>query len=129
MTNSTNASSCYPQPPGGPCLPGYIAEAGGLCCDGRDAHVKYRTPRDFGFETVFATSQVAPSATSNCGCLKTVPGAGLGCDMGHYAGAGHSPEDVPGLECDQTWHTLPDGTWAPYLAVTEVRVRFVAATK
>ena len=27
---------------------------------------------------------------------------------------------VSGLECDSTWHTLPNGTWVPYSEVTAV---------
>jgi hypothetical protein len=125
MTNDTSSASCYPaSATNGTCLPGYIPQSTSApvsCCDGRDAHLVQRTPLDFGFDTVWATSQVAPSSTSNCGCLETVPGAGVGCNLGHYAGAGHHPPYVPGLECDQTWHTAPgSGAWEPYKNVTAV---------
>lgn len=125
-TNDTSSASCYhASATNGTCLPGYIPQKApvdpSLCCDGRDATLVQRTPLDFGFNTVFATSQVAPSSTSNCGCLQTVPGAGEGCNLGHYAASGHSPAWVPGLECDQTWWTRPgDGVWAPYKNLTAV---------
>lgn len=86
--------------PGGTCTTGYVAEAGGLCCDGRDAHVPVATPPDFGFDVALVTPQVAPSATANCGCWATVPGAGAGCELGHYAGAGHNNASQLFLECD-----------------------------
>lgn len=121
MTNDTSSGSCYPSPANNTCLPGYIAIDAAHCCDGRDAHLPQRTPLDFGFDVVFATSQVAPSSTSNCGCLETVPGAGVDCNLGHYGEpGGHTPAWVPGLECDQTWYTTPNGTWAPYKEVTDV---------
>lgn len=127
MSNDTTTTSCYPSSAtNNTCLPGYIGHGAApyiptdQCCDGRDAGLTMRPPTAFGFETVFATSQVAPSSTSNCGCLQTVPGAGEGCNLGHYADAGHSPSYLPGLECDQTWQTMPDGSWAPYKEVAGV---------
>lgn len=97
----TNASKpdCYVNA-SGVCLDGYVTEAGGLCCDGHDAHVPLATPLDFQFDTALATAQVAPSSTSNCGCVMTVPGAGQNCNLGHYEGSGHS-NPGPWLECDQ----------------------------
>jgi hypothetical protein len=125
MSNSTTVG-CYPSfRTNGTCLSGYVLLASppapeGTCCDGRDGQLPRRTPLDFGFATVFATSQVAPSATSNCGCVESVPGAGEGCELGHYAGSGHYPEWVPGLECMQTYYTASDGSWQPFLEVTAV---------
>ena len=120
-TDIVNATYCYdPALTNGTCLPGYVKMSPATCCDGRDAHVPARPPTFFGFDTVMSTSQVAPSSTSNCGCLMTVPGAGVGCNLGHYDGA-HTPLSVPGLECDQYWHTRPgDGVWAAYEEVSAV---------
>jgi hypothetical protein len=86
MTNATQPD-CYPSD-GVACTPGYVTPLwnGSLCCDGQDAHLPVVTPRDFGFDTVLATSQVAPTSTANCGCVRTVPGAGVGCNLGHYNG-------------------------------------------
>ena len=93
--NLTTSATCYnPATTNGTCLPGYVsvpAAAPLNCCDGRDAHLPRRAPVDFGFKVAFGTSQVAPSSTSNCGCLETVLGAGVGCNLGHYAGAHHTP--------------------------------------
>jgi hypothetical protein len=125
MTNTT-ATGCYPAAKtNGTCLSGYVLVSSppapnGTCCDGRDGLLPQRTPLDFGFDDVFATSQVAPSATSNCGCIESVPGAGSGCELGHYAGEGHFPEWLPGLECMSTYETRPDGSWAPFDQVTDV---------
>lgn len=96
----------------GSCLPGYVRQAPPAnltCCDGRDGQLPAHTPLDFGFADVMATAQVAPSSTSNCGCLQTVAGAGVDCNLGHYAGAGHDPAWLPGLECAQTLETAPGG--------------------
>ena len=123
MTNTTS-TGCYPASrTNSSCLPGYVQlapPANGTCCDGRDGLLPQRTPLDFGFRDVFATSQVAPSATSNCGCTESVPGAGVGCELGHYAGSGHYPEWLPALECMSTYETKPDGSWAPFNEVTDV---------
>jgi arylsulfatase A-like enzyme len=104
------------------CLPGYIAPAAtpDLCCDGRDGQLPLRTPRDFGFQNVMATPQVAPSATSNCGCVQTVAGAGEGCELGHYAGDGHYPAWLPALECMQSYETDAAGVWGPKADVADV---------
>jgi len=67
-----------------------------------------------------ATPQVAPSATSNCGCTQTVAGAGEGCELGHYAGDGHYPAWLPALECMQTYETDAAGTWGPKTDVADV---------
>jgi len=121
MSNDTTSLTCYdPAQTNHTCLPGYVGiENRTKCCDGRDASLPRRTPLDFGFQTVFGTSEVAPSSTSNCGCLMTVSGAGEGCNMGHYT-HNHTPVYLPGLECDSTWYTTPSGTWEPYLQVTDV---------
>jgi Sulfatase len=124
MSNRTDVG-CYPAAKtNSSCLSGYVpitANETALCCDNRDGPLKQRTPLDFGFETVFATSQVAPSATSNCGCVESeIPGAGEGCELGHYAGAGHFPSWLPALECMQTYFTAQDGTWGPFMEVTDV---------
>lgn len=109
------------------CLSGYVSPPARpeLCCDGTDGQLPLRTPRDFGFVDVMATPQVAPSATSNCGCTMTVPGAGVGCELGHYAGEGHDPSWLPGLECMQTYQTSPgagggEAEWGPLLEVAAV---------
>ena len=90
---------------------GYVLDKG-LCCDGRDAHVPVLRPTDVGFDTALATPQVAPTATANCGCVGTVPGAGQDCELGHYAGPGHIPATQPWLECDQYFNSTSDGTAA-----------------
>lgn len=123
MTDSLAGGSCYAKAAtNGTCLPGYVAPKASpaLCCDGRDAQLPPHNPLAFGFDTVFATSQVAPTSTSNCGCTQTVPGAGIGCNLGHYAGAGHMPDWMPGLECDQTYYTVKPGQpLQPYPVVTD----------
>ena len=101
LTNATTPDCVPAAAIGGACTTGYVAEAGGLCCDGRDAHVSVATPPQFGFDVALVTAQVAPSATSNCGCWATVPGAGAGCELGHYSGAGHDNASQAFLECDQ----------------------------
>ena len=123
LSNSTTVG-CYTSA-NATCLPGYILQLPptppNTCCDARDGHLPQRTPLDFGFTSAWATSQVAPSATSNCGCLATVNGAGHGCEMGHYEGSGHYPEWVPGLECMSTMHnTGESGAWEPFSNVTAV---------
>ncbi len=91
------------------CTQGYVV-VGNLCCDGRDAQVPVLRPTDVGFDVALATPQVSPSATANCGCVGTVPGAGRGCELGHYAGAGHVPASQPWLECDQYFNSTPGTT-------------------
>jgi arylsulfatase A-like enzyme len=104
MSNSNSTDDCYKPttPSAAGCSTGYVWEqAVGLCCDGRDAHVAVAPPSYFGFDTVVATPQVAPTSTANCGCIYTVPGAGgENCNIGHYEGAGHSTQGNY-LECDQ----------------------------
>lgn len=121
LSNSTTIGCYNATKTNGTCLSGYIAQAGsGVCCDNRDGPLPMRTPLDFGFDDVMVTPQVAPSATSNCGCLETVSGAGVGCELGHYEGAGHQPAWAPGLECMQTWTTTEAKGWAPFSALTAV---------
>ena len=100
LTNATSPN-CYPNTASnGTCTTGYIVEKGGLCCDGRDAHVAVAPPTLFGFDSARATSQVSPSATANCGCWATTPGGGVDCELGHYAGPGGHNGAQPWLECD-----------------------------
>lgn len=94
---------CYQNATSG-CSVGYIDEGGGLCCDGRDAHVPVATPPFFGFDTTLATPQVAATSQANCGCVFTVPpntnSSTRQCNLGHYAGAGHyGTGDF--IECNQ----------------------------
>lgn len=100
LTNATTPD-CYVGG-GTPCLPGYVAPANNksLCCDGRDAQLPVVTPLDVGFRVALATPQVSATSTANCGCLMTVPGAGVGCNLGHYNGTGPIP-DVTHMECQQ----------------------------
>ena len=120
LSNAT-AVGCYAN---ATCLPGYVEQLPpappGTCCDARDGHLPRRTPLEFGFAEAFSTAQVAPSSTSNCGCLPTVAGAGVDCNLGHYAGPGHAPPWVPGLECMSTMYSTPAGEWAPFPNVTAV---------
>eukprot|EP00048_Salpingoeca_helianthica_P012518 m.182805 g.182805 ORF g.182805 m.182805 type:complete len:575 (-) comp15383_c0_seq1:128-1852(-) len=95
---------CQRRPENGSCTPGYILENNTWCCDGRDSHVPVMRPTDVGFETALATPQVAATSTANCGCVGTVPGAGHGCNLGHYQGIGHIPAEQPWLECNQYFH-------------------------
>lgn len=97
LTDATSPD-CQPAQKG-KCLPGYVAE-GALCCDGRDAHIPVLRPTDVGYDVALATPQVAATATANCGCVGTVPGAGNNCSLGHYHGAGHHPASQPWLQCN-----------------------------
>ncbi len=98
---------CQAVPASGNCTQGYDMVNGSLCCDGRDAGIPVMRPTDVGFDVALATPQVAPTATSNCGCVGTVRGAGLNCSMGHYEGCGHYPASQPWLECDQYFASWP----------------------
>jgi arylsulfatase A-like enzyme len=114
LSASLAPSSCYnASKSNGTCISGYVVQmapvAPDTCCDGRDGHLALRTPLDFGFETVFATSQCAASSNSNCGCIETIAGAGENCNMGHYAGSAHYPSWVDGLECMGTYYTAAEG--------------------
>jgi hypothetical protein len=63
---------------------------------------------------------VAASATSNCGCVGTVPGAGKGCELGHYAGPGHIPSSQHWLECNQYFESEDSGDMVSVSHVTPV---------
>jgi arylsulfatase A-like enzyme len=106
LTNATTPD-CYSSG-GATCLPGYVAEPNSLCCDGRDAYIDVVTPLELGFDSVVATPQVGATSTLNCGCLETVPGAGQGCNLGHYNGTGPVP-DVTHLECNQYFYSTANG--------------------
>lgn len=119
---------CY-RSGGAACLPGYVVPASNrsLCCDGRDAQVPVVTPLDVGFETAFATPEVSATSTANCGCLETVPGAGIGCNLGHYNGSGPVP-DVTHLECQQYFGgSGANGTMFSYQVRLHTRCEDVAA--
>lgn len=91
------------------CTPGYL-KVGDLCCDGRNEQVPVLRPTDVGFDTALATPTVSSTATANCGCVGTVPGAGKGCELGHYKGVlGHFPATQPWLLCEQYLQSTPDG--------------------
>lgn len=100
---------CQRKPENASCSPGYVLENNTLCCDGRDLHVPVMRPTDAGFDTALATPQVAATATANCGCVGTVPGAGVRCELGHYNGSGHNPASQPWLECNQYFRSSRTG--------------------